>query len=251
MKLKYRLKNNEFVIGTWCDIPSAATANILAKSGLDFIIIDMEHGPMDFKVAQDMIFAAEADGCEAIIRVASQSESDILRALDLGGSGIIVPHIETESAVRLITERSKFYPIGQRGFNPYVRAGGYNSRNNNYFEQENNNQLVAIILEGVNAIHNLDIIVSHEHIDVVYIGAYDLSVSLGIPGEVKHEKVLSLMKSSVEKICSRGKSAGLMIHNLDEFRFFKNIGAQFFVFKVDTSVLFDAYEKTVKELRND
>ena len=89
-----KIKNKQAVLGTWCDIPSPSLANVIAKAGLDFIIIDLEHGPMDYKSAQEMAMAAEAGGCEAIVRVPSNEESSILKSLDMGGAGIIVPHIK-------------------------------------------------------------------------------------------------------------------------------------------------------------
>ncbi len=249
MKLKEKLTNKDFVIGTWCDIPSSATANILAKAGLDFIIIDMEHGPMDFKVAQEMIFAAEADNCDALIRVASLSETHILRAMDLGGSGIVVPHIECEKDIDEVIMKCKFAPEGNRGFNPYVRSGNYNSRDNDYLARENRNKLVVAILEGLGGIENLDVITEKEGVDVIYIGVYDLSVALGVPGQVKSELVINNLKNAVKKINDKGKAAGAMIHDKGDIAKLKEIGVQFLVYKVDTSVLYDSYEKIVGEVR--
>lgn len=72
--LKEKIKQGKNVLGTWCDIPSPAVVNVIAKAGLDFVIIDMEHGVMDFKIAQEMVMAAECEGCEALIRVSQNEE---------------------------------------------------------------------------------------------------------------------------------------------------------------------------------
>src|SRR5579872_3926810 len=93
--LKKKLADNEFVIGTWCELPSPEFINVLAKTGLDFVIIDMEHGAVDISVASKLLMAAEADGCSPLIRVAKNDESAILKALEIAPQGIIVPHIAT------------------------------------------------------------------------------------------------------------------------------------------------------------
>ena len=127
MNIKDRIRNGNVVYGTWCLLPSPEVINVLAKAGLDFVLIDMEHGPMDYALAQKMIMAAESEGCEAIIRVAKNDESDVLRALDIGASGVIVPHIESVSDRERAISYMKYPPLGIRGFSPYTRAGGFSS----------------------------------------------------------------------------------------------------------------------------
>lgn len=249
MTIKKRLAMGEYVIGTWCDIPSSSLVNVIAKAGMDFVIIDMEHGSVDFRVAQDMIFAAEAENCEAIIRVASNNESHILRSLDIGCSGIIVPHIESLQDKNKVIEYSKFYPDGNRGFNPFVRSGNYNSKNSKYFQEENEKNIIALILEGKEGLKNLEEIVEDKNVDIIYIGVYDLSISLGVPGEVKSEIVMEALKNAVHVIKKAGKYVGAMIHNKEDLNLFKKLGIQWLVYKVDTSVVYDSYSIIKKELK--
>jgi len=241
--IKRLLKEGKFVIGTWCELPSPAVINVIAKAGLDFVIIDMEHGAMDYKIAQEMIMAAECENCETIIRVSRNDESDILRALDIGASGILVPHIESVRDKDKVVSYSKFSPLGKRGFNPYIRAGSYRSVASNYFSEQNKKNMLGLLLEGVNALKNLENIISDSEIDVVYIGTYDLSVSLGVPGDVTNKKVISSLEKAVDKIRKNGKSAGCMIHNTDDLKRFKEIGIQFITYKVDTAIIYDSYSK--------
>ncbi|MBU4445863.1 aldolase, partial [bacterium] len=181
--IKEQMNQGKFVLGTWCELPSPAAINVMAKSGLDFLIIDMEHSVMDFKIAQEMVMAAEVEGCDAIIRVPRNDESDILRALDAGAAGIIVPHIENVEDRKRVVKYSKFAPKGDRGFNPYIRAGGYSSVGVDYFRAQNEKILVGIIVEGKKAITDLDAIICDEGVDLVYIGTYDLSVALSVAGD--------------------------------------------------------------------
>lgn len=245
MLLKDRLKNGEFVVGTWCVLPSVSTINVLAKAGLDFVIIDMEHGPVDFHLASQMIMAAEVDGCEAIVRVSNNNESDILKALDIGASGVIVPHIETVQDREKAIAYMKYPPKGVRGFSPYTRAGGYISKVDHTM-RENEATLSGIIVEGLEGIENIDEIIDDQDLDIVYIGTYDLSVVLGVPGDVKNQKVMKTLEKCVEKVINKGKAAGSLFHTLDELEYFRDLGMQLLCYKVDTSVLFDKYNAICK-----
>lgn len=246
--IKQKLKEGKFVLGTWCVLPSPSVVNILAKAELDFVIIDMEHGAMDYKIAQEMIMAAESDGCEAIIRVPKNDESDILRALDIDPSGIIVPHIENIEDCNKVVTFSKFAPIGNRGFNPYVRAGSYHGVTYTFFSEQNKKILLCIIVEGINALNNLEQIISNPEIDVVYIGTYDLSVVLGVPGDVKKPKVINALETAVKTIKSKGKCAGCLVHNVDELKYFKKIGIQFITYKVESGIIYQSFNEIKKEM---
>jgi len=240
MKIKQALQNGKQVFGTWCLIPSPEVINILAKAGLDFVLIDMEHGPMDFVVAQRMVLAAEVEGCEAIIRVPRNDETDILRALDTGASGVIVPHIESAPDCKSAISYMKYPPVGVRGFSPYARAGGYTSRAD-HTVLENARLITGIIIEGKFGFENLASILDTPDLDLVYIGTYDLSVALGVPGETRNKKVIDYLESSVALVRRSGKAAGCLFHDLKELDYFKEIGIKFLTYKVDASVLYDGF----------
>jgi len=120
ISLKDKLKNGEFTIGTWCIIPSEHVVNILAKAGLDFVLIDMEHGTANLECVYKMVLAANAEGVDALVRVSSNDESEILKVLDVGAAGVIIPHIETVNDCKQALSFTKFPPMGQRGYSPYV-----------------------------------------------------------------------------------------------------------------------------------
>lgn len=235
--------------GTWCLIPSPEVINILAKAGLDFILIDMEHGSMDFALAQQMVMAAEADKCEAIIRVPRNDESDILRALDTGASGVIVPHVETVEDKNRAISYMKYPPIGTRGFSPYTRAGGYVSTPG-HTDSENKKITTGIIIEGHKGLENFSAIIDDPELDIVYIGTYDLSAVLGIPGDVKNKKVLDVLEKCVKEINNKGKVAGCLFHSLDELKYFSELGIQFLAYKVDSNVLYEGFS-FIKDLNEE
>lgn len=242
--LDEKLSKGNVVIGSWCEIPSPLTVNVMAKAGLDFIIIDMEHGPFDFTTIFNMITAAEVENCLPFVRVPENSPSSILRVVELAPAGIIVPHIETEKDRAQVISFAKLPPIGDRSFNPYMRAGGF-SLNLPTIERQDEDLLLGLIIESKKGVNNMTKIVDDRKVDIVYLGTYDLSSSLGFFGKIKNPRVYSILKKAVKIIRGKGKIAGAMFHTFDEFVFLKNLGVNFFCYKVDTSVIFDEFSKIV------
>ena len=238
-------------LGTWAEIPSPYATNIMAKAGFDFTILDMEHGVIDFELAQNMIFAAHSENKQAYVRVPAIDEAWILRALDMGCDGMIFPQVSNTNDVERIIEYAYFSPIGKRGFNPYITAGGYSPVKTDFFERENRRIKIGIILEGKEAFDDLDKILNYNEIDIIYIGQYDLSMALGIPGDVTNPKVLELMKKTVEKVNLAGKMAGCMVHSIEEARKIIEQGFSFVVYKVDSGILFQCVQSFVKGVRED
>jgi 4-hydroxy-2-oxoheptanedioate aldolase len=238
--LKERLKADEAVFGTWCLIPSPEVIDVLAAAGLDFVLIDMEHGPMDFATAMRMATAASSRGCEPVIRVPYANEADVLRALDTGAAGVVVPHVETPEARRQAVSWMKYPPAGVRGFSPYTRAGGYASRPGHTL-RENERTLAGILVETTEGIANLPAILDDPRLDLVYVGTYDLSVALGLPGDVKHPKVRQALRDAVKLARAAGKAAGCLFHDAAEREEFLDMGIRFLCYRVDSAVLHDGF----------
>ncbi len=243
--IKKRLKEGETIIGTWCLIPSPHVINILANSGLDFVLIDMEHGPINITVASEMVLATE-EKCDVLIRVPKNDPAHIQYVLDIGSCGVVIPHIKNVEDRKKAVSYVKYPPIGDRGFSPYTKAGNYTNKTT-HTRIHNENTITAIMIEDKHALDNLDQIIDDENVDIVYIGTYDLSVALGIPGDVSNPKVLSELEKAVKTIHKKGKIAGCMAHNKADLDKFKQLGITFVLFKVDTSIISDAIKKIKTE----
>ena len=239
----------KFEIGTWAEIPSPYVTNIMSKAGFDFTIIDMEHGVTDFETAQNMIFAAKAEGKETFIRVPAIEESWILRCLDMGGDGLLFPQVSCKAQAEAAVKYAKFIPMGMRGFNPYTAFGGYGKVESDFFKKENDRVRLGVILESKEAFDNLEDILAVEGIEIFYMGQYDLSVSLGMPGETSNPILLDIMEKAVRKINARGKIAGCMIHSIDEGKMVMKQGFRYLVYKVDTGILLDAVRLVTGEIK--
>jgi len=235
--VKERLKAGEFVIGTWCILPSPHISDILARSGLDFQIIDMEHGQISPETMSGMAMAIGSQ-CETFVRVPNDDQNAISHALDCGAAGVIVPHIESVKDRETAVAASKYPPLGSRGFSPFVRAEGYTSSAVDT-NARNKELLTGIMIEGKSGLENLDKIIDDENIDLVYIGTYDLSVALGVPGEVNSQKVQSVLEDVVKRLRENGKAAGCMANDIAGIKKLKDMGVQFLLYKVDSSIIFD------------
>lgn len=247
---KKKIKNGETVLGTWCILPSASNVNVLAASGLDFVVIDMEHGPISYETAEDMVRAAEVGGCTPLIRVPKNDEADILRALDIGAHGVVVPHIETmidrEKAIAAI----KYFPEGNRGLSPFTRAGGYDPEDTSrHVERENNETMSVLIVEGKNGIDNLENILNDKNIDVVYFGICDLSQALGIPGQLDNPKLKDFIEDCVHRAKKKNVAVGAFTADLMMLRWFKEIGIQFITYSLDSTELCRAFKKIKSEFK--
>ncbi len=245
LSLKQKLQQGKTVLGTWCEIPSPEFINVLAKAGMDFVIIDMEHGAMDYEMAGKMVMAAEVEGCTPLIRVPMNNEAIILRALEVNAEGIIVPHVESAEERKRIVNVVKFPPLGNRSLNPYVRAGGYRSQPG-FTTEQNKRTIVAVLVESMKGIKNLKAIVNDINLDIVYMGSYDISAALGVPGETKHPKVTKTLEKMSNVIRSKKKVAGCLFHTPDDLQFFKKIGVRFLCYKVDTGIVFSEVERVRK-----
>lgn len=244
--LKEKLESGQSVIGTWSIIPSTVTTEIIASTGVDFIIIDAEHGPISFETAQDMAIVCESRAVSPVMRVGTIDEADILKALDIGVHCIQIPNVDKKEDVEKIVELAKYPPIGKRGFSPFTRAGNYSIENaQTLTEKANNNTMIAINIEGKEAIEDIDNILTIEHLDIIFVGLFDLSKALGIPGDVNNPKVINYLKELTRKINDAGKYTGTITTSKEKITEFLDIGLKYVVHLVDCEMLRDSYSEVV------
>ncbi len=250
-RMVIKMAQNDVWVGTWTEIPTAYVTNVVSKAGLDFTIADMEHGILTFETIQSMVFAAHSENKKIFVRVPAIDEVWVLRALDTGCDGIVFPQVTCADMVKDIIRLSFFPPQGCRGFNPYVAAGGYTGAGQQMVAKENARIAIIVILEGKEILEQIEEILSYPEVDVIYIGQYDLSADLGIPGDVNNQKVVQIMKEAVCKIRSAGKRAGCMGQGVSDAIEYINMGFNFITYKVDTGVLFESMHSFVRGVKNE
>jgi len=247
--LKKVLNNGKTVFGPFLKFTDPAVVEIMGFAGFDFVIIDQEHGPISIQSAQNMIRAAEIANITPIIRVADNNESLISRALDIGAQGVEIPQINCKSDALRAVKSVKYSPHGARGVCRYVRAANYSSMDKfKYFKEANAETMIIIHIEGVAGIKNLDEILSVPGMDVVFVGPYDLSQSLGIPGEVNHSLVMEKMKEVVFKCKQHKIAVGTFADDVQTAKKWVSLGIQYISFSVDVGILYEAIKNITNEL---
>ena len=248
-RVKERLNEGGKVLGPFMKLCDPAAVEIAGLAGFDFVIIDAEHGPISIETAQNLVRAAECVGITPIIRVVENRPSRILRALDIGAGGVEVPHVSDREAAQRLVRAAKFAPAGDRGVCRFVRAARYSSRERgDYFRGANEETIVIAHLEGIEAIENLDEILSVEGLDILFIGPYDLSQSMGVSGQVDHPLVVEKMEDVVRRSQAAGRFVGTFVDDVQTAERWIDAGVQYISFSVDTGVLYNAYVNIVRAL---
>ena len=248
-QLKQKLKNGEVVLGPFMNCAYPAFVEICGLAGFDFVVIDLEHGPLNILVAEDLCRAADCVGIAPVVRVSKNDPAQIQRALDIGSTGVQVPQIETISDAEIVVQSAKYNPIGCRGLSFGTRAGLYTSAGSNITNKLNAESLVVVHVEGTKGIENMEEVVKVPEIDVIFLGPYDLSQSLGIPGQVNDIRVVELMQKAVEIIRSSGKVVGTFTNNSEAAKKWIDCGVQYIGLGIDVSIFLQGCQALVKGVR--
>lgn len=250
LNLKSRLKEGKFVYGPFVRTSDPVLTEIIGYAGFDFVVIDLEHGPNSIGGAENLVRAAKQSGLSPIIRVREASETMVLRALDTGASGVQIPQINTVHDAEKMIQSSKFYPAGNRGVCKYTRNAEYSKIPvDEYFEKANRETLMIVQVEGKQGVENLDKILEVNDIDVVFIGPYDLSQSLGLTGQVEHPTVLKEIEKITTKARNKNIAVGCFGNTVEALKRQKNMGIQYLCSFIDTGFIYESLKSIRDQLR--
>ena len=235
-KLKEFIKEGKAGIGTFVMCNSPDIVEVIALTGFDFIVIDTEHGPLSVESTQNLIRAAELRGITPITRVTECSETTILRSLDVGAHGIQVPQVNDRKTAEDVVRRAKYYPEGYRGI-AMPRAANYGTVNPlDYFKIENEETMVVVHCENKIGLDNLEEIVKVPSIDVIFLGPFDMSQSLGIPGQVNHPLIEQAAERVLKVSKSAGKAAGIFVSTGEQAKLRREQGFQYITIGMDVTL---------------
>ena len=245
-QLKQKLKQGEVVIGPFMNCTYPAFIEICGYAGFDFAVIDLEHGSLHTLAAENLCRAADCVGLAPIIRVRKNDGPQIQRALDIGSAGVQIPQIETIEEAQSAVRSAKYNPLGSRGLSFYTRAGVYGAAGTQITDQMNEESLLVIHIEGKLGVENLEEIISVPQIDVIFLGPYDLSQSLGIPGQVGDPRVIEQMQRAVSTIRNAGKAVGTFADDPEVAKRWIDAGVQYVGLGVDVGIFLKACQALVK-----
>jgi 2-keto-3-deoxy-L-rhamnonate aldolase RhmA len=239
-KMKQVLENNQIAYGTFCALKDPAIIEILGYAGYDFAIIDLEHSALDLSTMEHFIRAAKVANITSVVRTPQNDYATILRAVEAGADAVMIPHLMSKEQGKKIVDMAKYAPIGRRGIDGSTRVAKYgNIPMAEHMKQQNEHLLVIGMIEDEEAVENLDEILQVEGLDLLFIGAADLSVSYNLPHEVTHPTVRSAIKKVFEKSKEAGMKVGVPAYDAVQAQEVAALGASFI-----TSPAVDTYHLT-------
>ena len=240
-RLRQALAAKQVLYGTWVQTPSPEVVEILGWSGWDFVILDLEHGPYGPEGLPHLIRAAEASETAPFVRVPLTAPQEVGKALDLGAAGIVIPGVRSADDGATAVRLTRFPPHGSRGSSPSTRQLHYSAVPFATLTAMDAPQpLMVLQVEARLAMSDLGSILAIKGLDVVFIGPYDLSTSLGLPGQFDHPKVREAISEIVEKAGEHGVAVGIWVPDAQSARFWVDHGVRFVTVSNNELMLFTA-----------
>ena len=238
--LKEKLASKALTVGSWITIASTEIVEILSTAGFEWLVIDLEHTSITLSEAKALIQTIQANGMEALVRVSSNNETEIKKVLDIGADGIIVPMIKSKEEIEKAVSYTQYPPKGVRGVG-LNRVHKYGTAFKEYREYSKSNIVVIAQIEHIKAVENLEAILSCEGLDGTIVGPYDLSASMGFPGEYDRGDVLKALDKVEKTTLHSNKSLGFHVIESDHNYTVKKInkGYTFLAFSIDFFFLGD------------
>jgi 2-keto-3-deoxy-L-rhamnonate aldolase RhmA len=246
-EFRARLKGGETLLGTMVTLASAASAEVLASLGFDWLFIDGEHGPLGIRELTE-ILQAVSHKTACIVRVPEAAEVPIKRVLDLGAHGIIVPQVNTAEQAANVVRWSRYAPEGARGVG-LARAQGYGQTFREYLGSANDEIAVIVQAEHALAVDNIESIVRVPGIDAVLLGPYDLSASLGKMGRIDDAAVVAAIRRVTDVCRTAGMPLGYFGVTAAAVQPYVAQGYTLIVAGVDTLYLASGAQALLAELR--
>lgn len=249
--LKNKLLNNQLTIGSWITLGHQGIVEIMCTGGFDWLTLDIEHSVIELSQAQHLIAHIKNNGIAALVRVSKNEEVVIKRIMDAGADGIIVPMVNSKADAIQSVNFVKYPPIGKRGVG-LARAQGYGIGFEKYKNWLNESSIIIAQIEHIDAVNNIEEILQVDGIDGIIIGPYDLSGSMGYPGEYHREDVKAAIRQVEEACMTAGKPLGFHVIHPEHTLVIEKIrnGYTFLAFSLDFFFLGEKLRSEMKLLKS-
>ncbi|MEW5911503.1 MAG: aldolase/citrate lyase family protein [Thermodesulfobacteriota bacterium] len=248
--LKKKLAAGELTVGSWITLGHPGIGEIMARAGFDWLVVDLEHSTISLPQAGELIRAIDLCGVPVLVRLSANDPVQIKRIMDAGAHGVVVPMVnsaaEAEAAVRAV----QYPPRGQRGVG-LGRAQGYGAAFAEYKRWLQEEAVVIVQIEHIQGVKNLAAIVAVDGVDGCIVGPYDLSGSLGRPGDFAHPDLAKAMQAVLAQAARSGKPAGLHVVEPDPAELKRRVqeGYRFLAYSVDIRMLDVACRSLLDDLK--
>ena len=249
VSFKEKLKNG-YTIGPFSKTSDPAFIEILGHAQFDFVILDLEHGPNSVETLQNLIRAAQVSDILPIVRVKENNLSIIGEVLDIGAAGVQIPKVENADQAKMYISKIRFAPNGCRGVCRFVRAANYSMQDRFEYFKDADNTIIIFQIEGQQAISQLDEILRVDGIDLIFIGPYDLSQSIGMPGQIDHPLVIEKMLEIIDLCNKHNVDVGTFVDNMENAKRWKRAGVKYLSYSVDTGIFYEASRDLANKLKS-
>ena len=248
--LKKKIKSGELLVGGWITLYHPAIAEIFANANFDWIAVDLEHSVITMREAEELIRIIELKGISPLVRLSSIDEVQIKRVMDAGAHGVIIPMVKNANDIDDINRYILYPPRGNRVVG-LARAQEYGANFNEYMSNINDEVVVIPQIEHIDSVNNIETILSHESIDTFLLGPYDLTASMGIPGQFENKDYVEAINLVMDTSKRLGKSGGIHVIEPDPVELKDRIkeGFKFIAFSLDIRILGSVLDKTLSEIR--
>ena len=225
--LRRRILAGETLFGAWASLGSPGSAELMGRAGLDWVVIDLEHGNTTESELVAHLTAIELTGAAALVRPQSAERLRMGRALDMGAEGLVVPRLDTHAQVVEAVTFLRYPPAGQRGIALLTRGARLGTVNHAEVAALNDDIVGIIQIESPSAVEAADAFAATDGVDVLFVGPTDLSHSLGIPGQFTNPAYLDALRRVVAACRANGKGAGILLYDPASFRPHLELGFTF------------------------
>lgn len=248
--LKERVRNGETLIGCWLNLGSSVTAEIVGMAGFDWVLIDLEHGTGTDKDVLHQLQALEHTPAAAVVRVESYERQRFHRILDLGAEGIMCPRIHNIEEAQKAASAMRYQPEGVRGVAQMIRATHFGATSQEYLASSKDTLVGIVQVESEQILNSLDAIAAIDGIDLLFVGPSDLSMALGIFGQLDHPRFIDALKTTSAAAQKAGKAAGVLMRSAEEFKKYHDLGFRFIACGADAAFVASGARKTAGALRD-
>jgi 2-dehydro-3-deoxyglucarate aldolase/4-hydroxy-2-oxoheptanedioate aldolase len=245
--LKIRAQNGEKILGTMLmNLSNPDIPTIFKVCGFDLFVIDSEHGYMDYSSIAAMISVAKAEGICVIVRIPEVRREVVLKYMEMGADGLLLPNVQTKEQAEKLVEYSKYAPLGDRGVALLKAHAGYKAQNaSEYMKKANEDTILMVQIESGIGVANIDDIIGVEGIDVAFIGPNDLSQSLGIMGQFEHEEFINAIDKIIASAKAHGKVCGMHMGNIPPLLKWHEKGMNFNLFSNETAMILSSSKDAI------
>ena len=253
--LKEKILKGQVTLGTFHELISPNALELEAYAGMDYLVIDTEHGAADVESTQELIRACKLANATPLVRVKDGERNSILKMLDIGAMGLIIPDIKSREEVEKVISYGKYPPLGNRGVAPspgshYWTQDYMKDGLQGYFDLANNNQLLLAQCETRECLEDIEAISQINGLDGIFVGPFDLSVSMGIAGQFSHPEFIK----AIDRILKACKEANILsfiyVPDIKTAKSRIDQGFQSITYSMDALILHEAVKRLVDEIKN-